>query len=78
MRNNYVRLYDVISHDVMNLPKTHYRMARLICNYYIIESIPPINSLLDGVGRYHKSDAFRSLKHDLNLVFVRKSYGHVE
>ena len=25
-----VRLYDVISHDVINLPKTHYRMARLI------------------------------------------------
>ena len=50
----------------------------LICNYYIIDSIPPINSLLDGVGGYHKSDAFRLLKHDLNLVFVRKSYGHVE
>ena len=29
-RNNYVRLYDVISHDVINLPKTHYRMARVI------------------------------------------------
>ena len=28
-RNTYVRLYDVISHDLINLPKTHYRMARL-------------------------------------------------
>ena len=45
-RNTYVRLYNVISHDVINLPKTHYRMARLIYLFQSFNNTYPTNIFL--------------------------------
>ena len=49
-QNIYVSLYAVISHDVINLPKTHYYMVRLIYLEYIAYKFKDLNNYMLGLG----------------------------